>query len=117
MNWYLDALRRCTQFSGRASREAFWLFILMNSVVTLVFVALEILLEMSWKIEVIYSLLVFLPMLSLIVRRLHDTQRSAWWLLVVLVPVIGIVILLILLALPSVESNDMAHYSQNNLIR
>jgi uncharacterized membrane protein YhaH (DUF805 family) len=114
MNWYLDAWKRYAQFSGRASLEAFWMFFLVNCLISVVFVVLEIVFQSTWKIEALYSLLVFLPMLSLTVRRLHDTNRSTWWLLVVLVPAIGMVILLVLLALPSEPDNHFDDYPQNN---
>jgi uncharacterized membrane protein YhaH (DUF805 family) len=115
MNWYIEAWKRYAQFSGRSSREAFWMFFLVNGLLTLLFVALEISLQMTWKIEAIYSLLIFLPMLSLTVRRLHDSNRSAWWLLVVLLPVIGMVVLLVLLAMPSESPINSIDYQPNNL--
>lgn len=114
MDWYFDAWKRYAQFSGRASLKAFWMFFLVNCLISVVFVVLEIVFQSTWKIEALYSLLVFLPMLSLTVRRLHDTNRSAWWLLVVLVPAIGILILLVLLALPSESNKDFGNYPQNN---
>lgn len=114
MNWYFDAWKRYAQFSGRASLEAFWMFFLVNCLISLVFVSLEIFFQATWKIEALYSLFVFLPMLSLTVRRLHDTNRSAWWLLVVLVPAIGMLVLLVLLALPSDPDSDFGNYPQNN---
>ncbi|WP_421848059.1 DUF805 domain-containing protein [Marinomonas sp.] len=114
MNGYFDAWKRYAQFSGRASLEAFWMFFLVNCLISLVFVLLEIFFQATWKIEALYSVLVFLPMLSLTVRRLHDTNRSAWWLLVVLVPAIGMLVLLMLLALPSESDSDFANYPQNN---
>lgn len=114
MNWYVEAWQRYAQFSGIATREACWMFFLINGLISVVFVVLEIGLSIPWKIDVIYSLLIFLPMLSLIVRRLHDTKHSAWWLLVVLVPVVGMVILFILLALPSVFQDDTSHYLQHD---
>ncbi|MBR9925894.1 MAG: DUF805 domain-containing protein [Gammaproteobacteria bacterium] len=101
MHWYFDAWQRYAQFSGRASREAFWMFFLVNSLISMAFVLAETFYQSTWKIEAIYSLAIFLPLLSLTVRRLHDTQRSAWWLSVILIPVIGMVMLLILLTLPS----------------
>ena len=116
MDWYFDAWKRYAQFSGRASLKAFWLFFLVNCLISVVFVVLEIVFQSTWKIEALYSLLVFLPMLSLTVRRLHDTNRSAWWLLVVLVPAIGMLVLLVLLALPSELDSDFGHYPQNNLM-
>jgi len=112
MNWYFDAWKRYVQFSGRASLEAFWLFFLVNVLISLVFVVLDVFFQTTWRTESFYSVLVFLPMLSLTVRRLHDTNRSAWWLLVVLVPAIGMVILLVLLALPSNLDAQQFDYPQ-----
>jgi uncharacterized membrane protein YhaH (DUF805 family) len=116
MNWYLDAWKQYAIFSGTASREAFWMFFLVNCLISAVFVVLEIAFQQTWKMEALYSLLAFLPMLSLTVRRLHDTGRSAWWLLVVLVPAIGMVVLLVLLALPSESQVDGNNYPQNNTV-
>ncbi|SHF00862.1 Uncharacterized membrane protein YhaH, DUF805 family [Marinomonas polaris DSM 16579] len=113
MNWYFDAWKRYAQFSGRASQEAFWMFFLANFLISVVFVLLEIFFQATWKIDALYSLFVFLPMLSLTIRRLHDTNRSAWWLLVVLVPAIGMLVLLVLLALPSDPDSDFSNYPQN----
>lgn len=105
MYWYFDAWKRYAQFSGTATREAFWVFVLVNCIVTIVFVLMEILYPLSWKVDVIYSVLIFLPMLALTSRRLHDIGRSAWWLLIVLVPV-GVLVLFILLALPSANARN-----------
>ena len=116
MNGYIEAWKRYAQFSGRSSVAEFWQFFLVNGVISLVFAVFDILFEGVWKVEVMYGLLVFLPMLSVTVRRLRDTNRSAWWLLVVLIPAIGMVLLLILLALPSESDNDVGHYPQNNTI-
>ncbi|MBJ7539387.1 DUF805 domain-containing protein [Marinomonas transparens] len=106
MDWYFDAWKRYAQFSGTASREAFWMFFLVNCLVSVGFVLLDVFFHASWRMEALYSLLIFLPMLSLTVRRLHDTNLSAWWLLVVLIPVIGMLVLLILLALPSQSDSE-----------
>lgn len=114
MNKYFEAWVRYGQFSGRASREDFWMFFLVNGLVSITFVLLEMLFSISWQIEALYSVMIFLPTLSLTVRRLHDTNRSAWWLLVILIPAIGLLILLFLLALPSEEPEDFTGYSQNN---
>lgn len=116
MNGYIEAWKRYAQFSGRSSVAEFWHFFLVNGVISLVFAVFDVFLEDVWKAEAIYCLLVFLPMLSVTVRRLHDTNRSAWWLLVVLLPAIGMVVLLILLALPSESDNDFGHYPQHNTI-
>ncbi|SBS34159.1 Inner membrane protein YhaH [Marinomonas spartinae] len=59
-------------------------FFLVNMLISAVFFALEAFYLTTWKVEVIYSLLILLPMLSLTVRRLHDTNRSAWWYVLVI---------------------------------
>ena len=115
MSMYLDGWRRYAQFTGRASREAFWMFILVNIVVTLGLVALEIFFQMSWKWEALYSLMLCLPLLSLTVRRLHDANRSAYSLLLVLLPVVGMLVLLIFLALPSEYQSNVFDSSQNDV--
>ncbi|NVK71983.1 MAG: DUF805 domain-containing protein [Oceanospirillaceae bacterium] len=117
MNGYVEAWKRYAEFSGRSSVAEFWQFFGVNFCISLVFIVLEIFFKEVWKVEAIYSLLVFLPMLSVTVRRLQDTNRSAWWLLVVLLPAVGMVVLIILLALPSEPDNDVGHYPQNSAIQ
>ncbi|MDB4838192.1 DUF805 domain-containing protein, partial [Marinomonas sp.] len=108
MNWYLDAWRHYGNFSGSASREAFWMFVLIHTLISSVFIVLEVQLHMTWKVDLIYSLLVILPFVSLTVRRLNDIKRSAWWLALVLIPAVGLIWLAILLAQPSRPSGDQS---------
>lgn len=106
MNHYIEAWRQCLNFTGRATREASWVFFLVHCLISAVFITLEIQVGLSWKIDAIYSLAVFLPLLAVTIRRLHDTNRSAWWLALVLVPAIGMIWLFVLLSLPSVNNAD-----------
>ena len=76
-------------FSGRASRSEFWWFQLFQ---LLVVVGLTLTLE---SLAPFAELVLFLPGLAVGCRRLHDTGRTGWWLLLVLVPVIGWIILLV----------------------
>ena len=87
MEWYLGPLKKYAVFSGRASRKEYWLFLLWN--VPIVLVLLLISESLGW----LYYLGVFLPSIALTVRRLHDTNRSAWWLLLVFVPLANIALL------------------------
>ncbi|EEX40407.1 DUF805 domain-containing protein [Vibrio sp. Vb2880] len=101
MNWYWQAWQLGLSFSGRATRQAYWMFFLVNLLVSLVLVALEINAGSPPWVEVAYSILSFLPLVAVTVRRLHDTGRSGWWSLVCFIPVIGVVVLLVLMALRS----------------
>ena len=100
MDWYFNVLRNYIGFSGRARRKEFWMFILVNAIFLGVLSVLDKML--GWQraggegvLATIYSLLVFLPSLAVQFRRLHDTNRSAWWLLLLLIPVAGWVVLVI----------------------
>ena len=76
-------------FDGRAARSEFWWFALFTFLVSL---ALGI---VSQSLSSLFSLAVLLPSLAVGARRLHDTDRSAWFLLLWLVPVIGWIILIV----------------------
>ena len=108
MDWMLMPLRRYAEFSGRSRRKEYWMFALLNLLVS-VFIGLVALLlyTLDWSEEammtvmgplmvagVIYSLIAFIPGIAVTIRRLHDTDRSGWNILWGLVPVIGTFMLL-----------------------
>lgn len=98
---FRDSVRTCLHkyftFSGRASRSEYWWFFLFCAVIE--FVGNSFFSETG--IPQLISLLLFFPSLAAVVRRLHDTNRSGFWILLIFVPVIGWVILFIFLVLPS----------------
>ncbi|HEV7802196.1 MAG TPA: DUF805 domain-containing protein [Burkholderiales bacterium] len=94
MNWYLQVLKRYAEFSGRASRTEFWMFTLVNFIVVVVLSLLDSFIGFG-LLGMIYGLGVLIPSLAVSVRRLHDTNRSGWWLLIGLIPVIGFIVLLV----------------------
>ena len=94
MNWYLDVLKKYAVFDGRARRMEFWMFALFNCIVAVVLSIIEYMLGI-FGLSALYSLAVLLPSIGVSIRRLHDTDRSGWWLLICLVPVIGIIVLLV----------------------
>lgn len=92
-------------FSGRASRSEYWWWTVFNLLVTFVAIMLDAVLfpgsisaqSTYGVLTVIASIALFLPSLTVFVRRLHDTDRSAWWLLISLVPIVGAIVLLVFL--------------------
>lgn len=107
MNWYIEALKKYAVFNGRARRKEYWFFVLFSIIITIVLSftdAMIGLFDMESGIGLlsgIYSLAVLVPSISVGVRRLHDTNRKGWWLLIGLVPLIGIIILLVFMVLDS----------------
>ena len=95
MNWYLQAIqKKYADFGGRARREEFWMFVAVNLGVGIAVGVVAALIHI-WFLYTLYVLAVFVPSLAVAVRRLHDTDRSGWWLLIGLVPLIGIIVLII----------------------
>ena len=101
MNWYLQALKNYANFSGRARRKEYWYFFLFNFIVAVVLGFIDGMVG-TFSPEAgigllggIYSLAVLIPGVAVSVRRLHDTERSGWWLLIALVPLIGAIVLLV----------------------
>ena len=92
---FQEAVRVCfakyVDFEGEASRSEFWWFFLFTGVVSF---ALAV---VSNKLSGLFSLAVLVPFIAVTVRRLHDTNRSGWWVLVCLLPVVGWFILVFLL--------------------
>ena len=83
------AFSRCTDFIGRAGRAEYWWFTLFS--LTIYCVIGVILPNLLW----IWCLTILLPSLSLAVRRLHDTGRRGWYLLWLLLPLMGIMMVLL----------------------
>ncbi|MFA6174697.1 MAG: DUF805 domain-containing protein [Kiritimatiellales bacterium] len=91
MKWYLAVLKKYAEFNGRAGREEFWMFVLINFIVSLI-------LSIIRPLGLIYGLAVLVPSLAVGARRLHDTGRSGWFQLLVLIPLIGPIVLIVFAA-------------------
>jgi uncharacterized membrane protein YhaH (DUF805 family) len=83
-----------TTFDGRASRPAFWWWFLFGILVAIATNIVDAIIG-SQIISIIVSLGLILPNISVSIRRLHDTDRTGWWILIALIPLIGIIVLLI----------------------
>ncbi|MBI3898531.1 MAG: DUF805 domain-containing protein [Gammaproteobacteria bacterium] len=101
MNWYLEVLKKYAEFGGRARRTEYWMFVLFNLIISIVIMVLEALIGISSVIGILYALAVLIPGIAVSVRRLHDTHRSGWWLLIGLVPLIGAIVLIVFMAMDS----------------
>ncbi|MCH8266386.1 MAG: DUF805 domain-containing protein [Acidobacteria bacterium] len=93
MNWYIGVLKKYAVFSGRARRKEYWMFLLFHIIIIFALSIIEGIVGSNPVLTILYMLAVLLPGLAVTVRRLHDTGKSGWWLLIGIVPLIGIVIL------------------------
>ena len=107
MNWYIEVLKKYAVFGGRARRKEYWFFFLFNILISIGLAVIDNAMG-GFSAEAgigllggIYALAVLIPGIAVAVRRLHDTDKSGWWLLIAFVPVIGTIVLIIFLALDS----------------
>lgn len=102
MNWYLKFLKEYFDFSGRARRKEYWMFLLFNTIFAIVAMILDNVLGIAMEnigygpLYLLYALAVFIPGLAVGVRRLHDVGKSGWMFLIVLIPLVGAIWILVL---------------------
>ncbi|MBV8033320.1 MAG: DUF805 domain-containing protein [Betaproteobacteria bacterium] len=95
MSWYLMVLRKYADFAGRARRKEYWMFVLVNVIAMFIAAMLDSILGTRNVLQALYWLALLVPSIAVGVRRLHDTDRTGWWLLLAFVPIIGVIVLLV----------------------
>ena len=107
MQYYISVLKHYATFSGRARRKEYWMFVLFNFIFLMVAAIADEMLGINFKIMgtgmfygyiyLIYALFTFIPSLSVLIRRLHDVNKSGWFIFICLIPLIGAIWMLVLL--------------------
>ena len=108
MQWYLKALKQYADFHGRARRTEFWMFVLVNVVISILLGIVDTAMGTAGAYAAdgmasfspgilgsIYALAVLIPSIAVTVRRLHDTDRSGWWFFIQLIPIVGGIVILV----------------------
>ncbi len=112
MATFKEAIITCVQdkyvtFSGRASRSEYWFFALFNFLAGIVAGIIDAMIFGDGGIiNLIVVLGLFLPGLAVGVRRLHDIGKSGWWLLISLIPLIGLIVLIVFFCQKSKPENN-----------
>lgn len=128
MNYYLDAFKKFATLTGRTSRKSFWWFTIISFLFGIILYIIDVkmgnVIGMSHTamnegnepigrfmrpriglLSGIYGLIIFIPSLSILVRRLHDISRSGWWILIGVIPFIGQLILFVFTLLGGKDDN------------
>ncbi|MEJ7928802.1 DUF805 domain-containing protein [Ramlibacter sp. AN1015] len=96
---FFDAVRTCLRnyatFRGRAGRPEFWWFMLFATLASMVAAVF------GERINLVVTVLLLLPAIAVTARRLHDIDRSGWWQLVGMVPLVGWIVVLYWYVQPS----------------
>ena len=105
MKYFAEMFKRTFDFYGKSNLRQYWMAVLMYIVfgffvelISMFFVMdFNLMMQVFTALLGLYELILFLPMLSLTIRRLHDTGRSGYWILLALLPIVGSLLLLCLL--------------------
>jgi uncharacterized membrane protein YhaH (DUF805 family) len=111
IDWAMRPLKKYADFSGRAPRAEYWWFYLLTVVAYIVAMILDSIVGAGGAggfglLSIVVMLGLLLPSLAAGVRRLHDTDRSGWWLLIALVPLVGAIVLLVFWVLEGTRGDN-----------
>jgi uncharacterized membrane protein YhaH (DUF805 family) len=107
MDWFLGALRKYAVFEGRARRREYWFFVLFVVIISIVLTIVDRITGTysaaygTGLLGGLFTLAVLIPSLAVGARRLHDTGRSGWWLLIGLIPFVGAIVLIVFFVIDS----------------
>lgn len=106
-HYFLDTvMNRYADFNGRATRSDYWYFVLFYVLLSIIFAVIDTfvlnpLLGMNVQeaaqggiLQMVFALALIIPAIAIGVRRLHDIGKSGWWMLISLVPIIGVLVLI-----------------------
>src|SRR5690606_8388953 len=105
MEYFLGAYKKYADFTGRARRQEYWMFILFYFIVSIILGIVDGVLGIQ-ILGLLFSLASLVPSLAIGARRLHDTGRSGWWQLLYLIPLIGLIIMIVFLVQDSHPDNE-----------
>ncbi len=103
---YKAAFSRFADFSGRTSVGGFWRYAAVNFVVAVVLAVLSNVSSVFLLLYFVYGLAVIVPSIAIAIRRLHDTGKTGWMILLGLIPIIGFIILIVFYVQPSDGPNE-----------
>ena len=114
MKWFIKVVKEYATFKGRARRKEYWFYYLFYLLFFVVAFVVDFAVG-TWDdaaqiglFSTVYPLALLIPTIAVTVRRLHDTGRSGWWFLLVLVPIVGHLVLLVFMVLDS-QPGDNAY--------
>ena len=114
MHWYIEVLKKYAVFSGRARRAEFWYFFLFSAIISIFLTLIDEFMGLKFEVRgenlgflsTLYYIAVLVPYLAVIFRRLHDTDRSGWWILIFFIPIVGVIVAVVFLASKGTEGEN-----------
>ncbi|WP_457743696.1 DUF805 domain-containing protein [Sulfurimonas sp.] len=106
MDYFIDAYKNYANFSGRATRQQYWMFYLIYMLAYILLVVADMMIQTGGLLSGLFALGSFIPSIAIAARRLHDTNRSGWWQLLLFIPIIGALVLLFFLVSKGTEGEN-----------
>lgn len=114
MQYYVNVIKNYATFSGRARRKEYWMFVLFNILFSFAASLIDRIAGLNIAMSGIsigilsslYSLFILIPSIAVIVRRLHDTNRSGGWFFIGLIPLIGWIVLIVFYCTEGTRGNN-----------
>ncbi|KAF1080437.1 MAG: hypothetical protein GQF41_3261 [Candidatus Rifleibacterium amylolyticum] len=106
MEVYMLPWQKFAVFDGRAGRREYWTFVLVNFVISMVINILAKQVGVIGIVGLLFSLATLVPSIAVGIRRLHDTGKSGWYMLLMFIPLLGWLAMLLFMVQPSSEAND-----------
>ncbi|TPG13247.1 DUF805 domain-containing protein [Sphingomonas oligophenolica] len=103
LGWLTLPLKRYADFQGRSTRREFWMFHLLPVAIVILAIMLQ---GASMVLAAIALLAMAVPLLAVQIRRFHDQDRSGWFVAINLIPYLGSLIVLVMLALPGTAGEN-----------
>jgi uncharacterized membrane protein YhaH (DUF805 family) len=98
MHWFIEPItNQYADFKGRTGREAYWMFVLISLALQIAISIVEVVVGTTF-LGILFLILILIPSIAIAARRLHDINKSGWWQLIGLIPLVGIIILIVWLA-------------------
>jgi len=104
--WKTVITERYAQFEGRAGTGEFWWYTLTNILISVGFFVLSAISGIFTIFSLLFSLAVIIPGIAVSIRRLHDTDKSGWLLLIGLIPFVGFIILIVFFATAGTQGDN-----------
>ena len=117
MNWWITCMKKYVVFSGRSRRTEYWMFALINTIISIIAMVLDNVLgtttedKRSGLFSGLFALATLLPSVAVYVRRLHDVGKSGWWMFIGLIPIVGVIWLFVLTVTDSQPGDN--EYGEN----
>lgn len=106
IDWFVKCLKNYANFTGRARRKEFWFFTLVYMIITTITIVLDLALKTYGVITGVFILAMIVPSISVAVRRLHDINKSGWYYLIQMIPLVGPILVLIWFATETKQESN-----------